>query len=140
MEKLNGKWWSVDYPLTIVLELDVGVLKMTLGKGFITDFGSIPRFAQGWIDKEGDNLIAFLVHDAGYVYRGFSRLTWDSIMEQILEIKGMSRFKRLVVYNAVRIGGSSYFYKDVTEIPELNKTLNKRKESKLLKVEWLDKL
>ena len=66
LKKLDGKWWEIDEDLTICCRLDVGVMYVTLKKGFKTDLGSVPKFAQSWIDRANDNLLPFLLHDGGY--------------------------------------------------------------------------
>jgi hypothetical protein len=112
LQKLSGKWWEIDEDLRIIVKLDVGILLITLKKGFETDLGSIPKFAQSWIDRANDNIIPFLLHDFGYVYGGFGQETWDNLLYQCLRLKGMGWFKAKMVHKAVSWFGGSHFEDD----------------------------
>lgn len=127
VKKLKGKWWEIQEDLVICCRLDVGVMYVTLKAGFTTDFGSIPKFAQGWIDRANDNLLAFLLHDAGYVYGGFGRATWDSLLYQALRLAGMGWFKAQAVHKAVALFGEDHF--------DNSNTI----EHNLVKLEWRNK-
>jgi hypothetical protein len=110
LKKLDGKWWSLDEPLIIFMEIEeAGVVKIRLDKGFKTDFGSIPKFAQGYINRADDNLLAFIMHDAGYCIGGFTRDTWDRFLYQGLRMAGMGWFKAQAVYQSVSWFGEDYF-------------------------------
>lgn len=116
LKKLDGKWWELDEPLIIYLDIaDAGVIKIRLDAGFKTDFGSIPKFAQGYINRADDNLLSFLMHDAGYAFGAFSRDTWDDFLYQSLRMAGMRWFKAQSVYQSVSWFGSTYFGVSSTE-------------------------
>jgi hypothetical protein len=118
--KLKDQLWRVDEPINIKLYLDTGVIRLFIKPGFEFDFGSIPKPFRSFIDPIGEFGIAYLIHDFGYVYHGFSRNTWDSFLYQSLKIgaynttqnrktKTMSTFKAACVYKAVDwFGESSY--------------------------------
>jgi hypothetical protein len=109
VRKLTDEWWELDEVLIITLNLEVGVIKLKLDKGFKTDFGSIPKLFQNWIDRANDNLLAFIAHDAGYVFGGLSRETWDDLLRQSLRSAGMGYWKALSVYKAVDWFGEDHF-------------------------------
>ena len=109
LKKLEGKWWEIEEDLIICCRLDVGVMYVTLKKGFQTDLGSVPKFAQSWINRANDNTLPFLLHDAGYTYGGFARHTWDKLLLDGLRLKGMSWFKAQCVHKAVSWFGESNF-------------------------------
>ena len=124
LKKLEGKLWQLEEDLVVCCRLGVGVMYVTLKKGMITDLGSIPKIAQGWIDRANNNILPFLLHDAGYIYGGFSRDTWDSLLYQTLRLKGMGWFKAQCVYKAVSWFGESHF----DNVSEATK--------KMVKLEW----
>ena len=109
LKKIQGKWWELDEALVICCRLDVGVMYITLKKGFKTDLGSVPKFAQAWIDRANNNLLPFLLHDGGYTYGGFCRASWDSLLYDALRLKGMGWFKAQAVHKAVSWFGESNF-------------------------------
>jgi hypothetical protein len=109
LKKVEGKWWEIHEDLRIKLYLDTGIIRLTIKKGFRTDLGSIPSWAQGWISDDDENVLPFLIHDFGYVYGGFSQFTWDDLLRQALRLKGMGYWKALTVFKAVDWFGGSEF-------------------------------
>lgn len=79
--------------------------------GFVTDFASVPFPASMLIPKDGDYNQAAVLHD--YLYsklgnipeRKYKRAQCDKIFIQAMRVLGVSRFKRHVMYRAVRLGG-----------------------------------
>ena len=88
------------------------IIRLHIKQGFKTNFGSIPKFAQGWIDAQGSNTLAFLFHDAMYVGHGISRETCDNMMYDALRLAGMGYFKAQAVYHSVDWFGEEHFKSD----------------------------
>lgn len=84
---------------------------ITVPKGFITDFASIPRAFWSILNPVGKIKPAALVHDFIYSKRGklddrtLSRKDCDKIFLKIMKTVGLSWFKRTTAYNAVRVFG-----------------------------------
>lgn len=72
---------------------------------FVTDFGSIPRFIQPLIPKDGLALWAYILHD--YLYRTglFTRSECDYILEEAMKSLGVNWLQRKAVLNGLKIGG-----------------------------------
>lgn len=84
--------------------------KITVPKGFHTDFASIPQLFQGIIGKFGKHMGPAVIHD--YLYRTLlpgrvTRKEADEIFLEEMADADVSYWKRYTMYWAVRIGGSS---------------------------------
>ena len=99
IEKLKGK----DY---ILLE-NVCKLNVTVNAGFVTDFASIPRVFWSIIGSplSGEYATAALIHDALYASEAFSRKECDRLFLVQMEADNVAKWKRTVMYYAVRVGG-----------------------------------
>jgi hypothetical protein len=80
--------------------------------GFVSDGGSIPRFAWSIVgDGFDDCLEQFVIHDLLYspLNTNYSRAEADFIMKELLWNCGVNRFRIAAFYAAVRFGGGSHF-------------------------------
>ena len=85
--------------------------------GMVTDLASIPRIFRSGVSKVGSHVEASVVHD--YLYGAqleFDRGNYkedrkfvDELYKRLMEKAGMNRFKRWLIYRAVRMGASSSF-------------------------------
>lgn len=73
--------------------------------GFVTDMGSVPRLFWSIIDPWGPPAKAFIIHDYLYHTQERSRLVSDAILLEGMEVLGVNRFKRWLIYRGVRLGG-----------------------------------
>ena len=75
--------------------------------GFITDGASIPKIAWSIIGSPmtGKYIYAAVLHDYCYFIKTFSRKKSDQIFLEAMEILGVSKLKRKIIYYAVRAGG-----------------------------------
>lgn len=90
--------------------------KVVVPKGYVTNFGTIPRCAV-WFVSPAQLREAAIVHDYlcnedfedddKEVYSGYSRWLADAVLYEAMARLGFSWFKRTIVYKAVRI--ASYF-------------------------------
>ena len=80
-------------------------------QGYVTDFASIPTFAQWMISPFGKHSEAAVVHDWLYTLGtkgdGKSRKLADVTFRRALRIVGVGFFRRNLMYWAVRVGGAS---------------------------------
>lgn len=80
-------------------------------KGFITDFASVPWPASMLFPKDGDHNQAAVLHDWLYSMLGilpdrtYIRIDCDKIFLEAMVVLGVNKFKRRVMYRAVRLGG-----------------------------------
>ena len=76
--------------------------------GTRTDFGSIPKFARGWINKMGLGMVGFLPHDMICGCKYFTRHFNDNVMRACHRWAKLSTIKNEAMYHAVRWAGSGY--------------------------------
>jgi len=89
--------------------------------GFFTDLASIPPWATGIIPKLGHHVRPAIVHDWTYRrvnHEGLSRAQGDLLFLHGMEKDGVSRFRRRVMYRAVRFGAESSWKSKDKEIME----------------------
>jgi hypothetical protein len=98
----DGKTWVVvtdDFQYDVGAEGSGDVVKIP--QWMATDFASVPRpvwwFAAPW----GRHGHAAVVHDAGYYLQDRSRDEYDRIFLEAMEVLGVRRFTRRVIYLAV---------------------------------------
>lgn len=87
-------------------------LYVVVPEGFITDFASTPRWIYPLLPPVGIYNKAVILHD--YLYDvsctlDLTRAQADKFLLQALEVLGVSRLKRSLLYLGVRVGGSRYF-------------------------------
>ena len=96
-------------------------------EGYVTDFASIPGFAQWMISPFGRHSEAAVVHDWLYTLgtpgdeKG--RRLADRTFRRALHLVGVGFFRRYIMYAAVRVGGKSgygletdYDFRDLVEL------------------------
>ena len=99
----SGKTFKLLYPFTYRW----GKTHIQVPAGFETDFASIPRFARVLIPKLGKYNKAAVVHD--YLYQSdkspLTRKQADKCFLDGMRDLGVAKWKRTLMYWAVRIGG-----------------------------------
>jgi hypothetical protein len=86
--------------------------KVTIPKGFITDFASTPRVLYSIFPPIGIYNKATLVHDYLYSKKcelDVSRFNADLYFLQAMEVLGVKKWKRIIMFATVRLFGKSYF-------------------------------
>jgi hypothetical protein len=92
--------------------------QITVPRFFITDFASVPRWAQSVVQNdEPDILRPALLHDYLYQQRGvvsplgpnYTREDCDAILRDAMKTAGSSWWKRHLVWLAVRVGGGVFW-------------------------------
>lgn len=79
----------------------------------ITDLASIPWPARGLLPPDGAWVKAAVLHDAGYITRGwggrFNREGVDRLLLEAMTVLGVPAWKRSVIFRAVRLFGGKAF-------------------------------
>ena len=85
---------------------------------FLTDLASVPRLARPIIGRVGPHLEASIVHD--WIYSAWQvesrvpdeemRRFCDAVFLEAMKVAGVSRFKRWLIWRAVRLGGRGPFF------------------------------
>jgi hypothetical protein len=109
----NGRCiWRLTRPLSYDVGAEGSGETITIPAGFITDLASIPAFAWPVFPADGPYAKAAVVHDYGYSVAGvmpdgrrYSRRQIDDIFREAMAVVGVSRWRRMVIYAAVRVGG-----------------------------------
>jgi hypothetical protein len=75
--------------------------------GFVTDFASIPQFAQNLISNDGPWDAPAVLHDFGYRTQpaGIPRSKWDALLMEAMKAECVTFWKRWAIYIGVRLGG-----------------------------------
>lgn len=85
-----------------------------IGKGFDTDFASVPRFLWGFVSPFGRDEVAFVVHDYLYKYKEYqkgikikkvTRRFADQQMYKLQLSHDVSWWRAFLMYSAVRMFG-----------------------------------
>lgn len=105
----------------------IGKMNILVKKGTVTDFASVPKIIQPFIQKVGKHSIASMVHD--YLYSkyndtGINKTLADKIFLYLMKQSGVGLIKRTLMYNAVVMFGHPFWqpkienegYKDVAMI------------------------
>ena len=99
---------------------------ITVPKGFITDFASVPDCLHWILPPNGKYGKAAVIHDYCYFSACYSKLKSDKIFLEGMEVLGVAKWKRDIMYYAVvlfgwygwhqaRIGQSKKFKDDLLE-------------------------
>ena len=98
-------------------------IAVTAKKGLITDGASIPRWAWRFIGSPftGKYTGAALIHDALYMAEALPRKQCDNLFLEMLEVEGVSYWKRYAMYWTVRVGGGWVWKKHTKESVEKGK-------------------
>jgi Protein of unknown function (DUF1353) len=119
--------WAVDvsdigwYPETTDSK---NLLKVTVPRGFVTDFATIPRIFWSLMPRDGKYAFAAIVHDYLYWEQNVSRENADYIFKALMIDFKVSESSIIAIYNAVRLFGGRAW--------DENKKLKERGEKRVL--------
>lgn len=88
---------------------DVGGKNYSVPVGFVTDFASIPKWLQWFFSFIGLYGKAAVLHDYLYATELVSRFRADWIFLRAMRVLGVGKFKRRMMYRAVRKFGKSHY-------------------------------
>jgi hypothetical protein len=78
---------------------------ITAKTGFETDFASVPRFFQAFIDAENMVAPGATIHDWLYTSHQFTKSESDWVLYRALVANGVSHEEAIIFYEAVRFFG-----------------------------------
>lgn len=92
---------------------EVSAHRISIPAGFLTDLSSVPRAGRWAVSRVGPHLEASIVHDWLYVAWQFEgreptarmRRFADDVFLAAMKEANVGRFKRYLIYAAVRLGG-----------------------------------
>ncbi len=105
VKKIAGRMWQVEREFEYHVGNKEGKVVITVPKGFQTDFASVPRLFWMIIPPDGKYTQAAVVHDFLYHKHLHSRYVSDRIFLEAMTVLEVPKWKRLVMYRAVRIFG-----------------------------------
>jgi hypothetical protein len=111
---LNRDFWCQ-------IETSAERIEVRLKRGFMNDYGSIPKWARSVIPHDGIKyIVAFLVHDA--FFGGNYGFTFsNSLLYEMLKEMGVPWRKRQYVHKAVQWFGKSAYKKPDSRVKEERK-------------------
>lgn len=100
--------WVLTRPL--VYESDTVGARITVPKGFRTDFASVPRLPLAYLLFGGDiGDAAATVHDFIYSRAMFDRKTCDAVFREALKAEGVPAWKAGAMWFGVRLFGGAHY-------------------------------
>ena len=124
----DGEWWQILTHLSIMIN---GVI-IDIPPGYVTDLGSVPKFARGIVNKAGVSVLAFIFHDWLYNINNDSRLDYltrkdvDNIMGIISTMSKQTKCKTFIIVKAVRVGGWKFWKKRIAVVERVERDVVKR--------------
>ena len=102
MKKISERTWEVarEFRYYVGVENSDEVIRVPLG--FITDFASVPRFAWFIIPPDGKYTQAAVLHDFLVKTKQYSRDKTNKIFLEAMEVLGVPKWKRLLMYWSVQ--------------------------------------
>lgn len=101
----DGIHWELLADLVADIGKKDGKDVIVVPKGFVTDFGSIPKAFQLFVNPQGKSKTGFVLHDFMYQTQERSQLVSDAILNEAMESAGVSWLQRFMVYRGLRLGG-----------------------------------
>lgn len=108
----DGRLWRLMAPFAYHVRTYPSDDVITVPDGFETDFASVPRILWWLIPPTGRYGKACVVHDWLYVTKTRPRIESDAIFLEAMEVLGVPRWKRLLMWLAVRMAGGPRFFRD----------------------------
>ncbi len=108
-KEYDGEWWIT---LTKVV-YDIDGVYIAIPAGFITNFGSVPKWARGFVDKADQSIHGYLLHDWIYYKTDtqYTRKQADKLLFKVARDCDQSWWEARLAYIAVRVGGGAFFKK-----------------------------
>lgn len=78
---------------------------VTVPTGFSTDLASVPKVLWNVLPPMGNYSDAAVIHDWLYQHNGVTRGQADAVLNEAMEVCGVGRWTRWVIYSGVRVGG-----------------------------------
>lgn len=106
--KADGRgWWALKADLVYLS--DVARRRITVPKGYETDFASVPRVPIAyWLTGDTAHMAA-VVHDWLYTTGLVPRDMADEVLLEAMAVEGVPAWRRYAMYWAVRAFGGGHF-------------------------------
>lgn len=103
--KIDARQWRVERQFIYFIGSEDSDEFITVPKGFITDFASVPRLFWIFIPPDGKYTQACVLHDYLYHKQLYSRKESDTIFLEAMKVSKVFWLKRRIIYRAVRLFG-----------------------------------
>ncbi|EHT5012411.1 DUF1353 domain-containing protein [Salmonella enterica] len=110
LEMLGHYLWRVHEPFTFYLSDDNSDV-IEVPAGFITDLATIPRIFWTLLPPDGKYAKAAIIHDYLYDNALRTKREADLIFLDGMTVLGVPRWKRMIMYYAVRLFGQGMYGK-----------------------------
>ncbi|EEI9680891.1 DUF1353 domain-containing protein [Salmonella enterica] len=111
IEMLDHYLWRIHEPFEFYLSDDNSDV-ISVPAGFITDLASVPRIFWTFMPPDGKYAKAAIIHDYLYDNALRTKKEADRIFLDGMTVLGVPKWKRIVMYLAVRIFGRGNYSKD----------------------------
>ncbi|EHI3752477.1 DUF1353 domain-containing protein [Salmonella enterica] len=111
LEMLDHYLWRVHEPFEFYLSEDNSDV-ISVPAGFVTDLATIPRIFWSVMPPDGKYAKAAIIHDYLYDNALRTKKEADLIFLDGMAVLGVPKWKRIVMYLAVRIFGRGNYSKD----------------------------
>lgn len=88
---------------------------VTVPKGFVTDFASVPRLPVVWYLAGGTDQEAAVVHDFLYHSHTIARAQADAVLREASAVNGQPWWRRNLMWAGVRLFGGKPYADDLTD-------------------------
>lgn len=105
VEPLDGRLWRLLSPFVYHVGAYPSKEKIFIPVGFITDFASVPRLLWSIIPPWGTYGKPSIVHDYLLTQTKYTRKRADEIFLEGMEVLGVPRWKRTIMFVSVRLWG-----------------------------------
>lgn len=102
-----GEFWIMLAPLKYQSVIKGQTVEIVAERGFPTDLASIPPLVQNLISKTGPWDRPAVIHDKLYSMQFYSKDIADSILLEAMELEGVGKVRRHLIYWAVKYFGDS---------------------------------
>ena len=116
VSKLNAREWEVEREFIYYIGNEDSDDYVIIPKGFITDFASVPRGLWTFFPPDGQYTQAAVLHDFLYSTQMFDRKDCDNIFLEAMAVLKVKRWKRTIMYWAVRVFGGWYWKNNAEKI------------------------
>lgn len=92
--------------------------ELTVPKGFITDFASVPRLPVAYLLAGGEADKPAVIHDYLYFSHEVPRADADAVLEEAMAVTGQPWWRRKLMWAGVRLFGAKPYDDDPEEHPQ----------------------
>jgi len=103
--KLSARLRSVEIPFEYHIGSEDLDETITVPKGFVTDFATVPRFLWPIFPPDGEYAQAAVLHDFMYNRRMYIRKRADKIFLEAMGVLEVPVWKQRIMYRGVRLFG-----------------------------------